>query len=111
MPRKKNARRVQLGQRLKELRAARDMSQEQLAERAGVNVTYLSSVERAKENPTLDMLEKLADALEVELVELFNFTWLGMNERELKKKIKSMVDTSDLDGLRDLLAMMKSRQL
>lgn len=111
MPRKTDQRRVQLGQRIKELRAARNMSQEQLAERAGVNVTYLSSVERGKENPTLDMLEKIADALKVELVDLFNFTWLGMNERDLKKKLKTMVDTSDLDGLRELLAMMKARQL
>lgn len=104
-------RRRLVGERIRELRAERRLSQERLAELASANPTYLSSVERGKENPTLDFLLKLADALQVELVDLVNYTWLGMNERDLKKKLKSMVDGSDLDGLRDLLAMMKARQL
>ena len=87
------------------------LSQERLAEVMDANSTYLSSVERGKENPTLDFLLKLADALRVELVDLVNFTWLGMSERDLKKKLKGMVDASDLDGLRELLAMMRARQL
>lgn len=111
MPSKTDQRRVQLGQRIKELRAARDMSQEQLAERMDANVSYISSVERGRENPTLDFMAKLADALEVELVDLFNFAWLAMSERELKKKVKALVDGSDLDGLRELLAMMAARRL
>lgn len=111
MPRRTDQRRVQLGQRIKELRGARDMSQEQLAEKMDANVSYVSSVERAQENPSLEFLMKLADALKVELVDLFNTSWLSMNEHELKKKLKSMVDASDLDGLRELLAMMRARQL
>lgn len=102
---------MQLGLRIKELRAERGLSQDRLAEKMDANVSYISSVERGRENPTIDFLEKVAAALKVELVDLFNSTWLGMNERELKKKLKTMVDASDLDGLRELLAMMKSRKL
>lgn len=104
-------RRVLLGARIREVRTDRGLSQERLAELMDANATYLSSVERGKENPTLDFLLKLTDALRVELVDLVNFTWLGMSERDLKKKLKGLIDGSDLDGLRDLLAMMKARQL
>lgn len=104
-------RRVLLGARIKELRAERRLSQEKLAELMDANPTYLGSVERGKENPTVDFLLKLADALRVELVDLVNFTWLGMSDRDLRKKLKGMIDASDLDGLRELLAMMKARQL
>ncbi len=104
-------RRVLLGRRVKELRGERGMSQEQLAERMGANVSYISSVERARENPTVDFLEKLADALEVDLVDLVNFTWLGMRERDLRKKLKAIVDKADLERLREMLAVMKAREL
>lgn len=104
-------RRLLLGKRIKELRADRRLSQEQLAERMEANVTYLSSIERGRENPTLDLLMKLADALKVDVVDLFNTKWLRMSERDLKKRLKTMVDASDLDGLRELLAMIKAREL
>lgn len=50
------------------VRAARvraGMTQEQLAERSGLHQTYLSDIERGKRNVTLDVVERLAAALEV----------------------------------------------
>ena len=104
-------RRVLLGARIRELRAERGLSQERLAEAMQANVTYLSSIERGRENPTLDFLIKLSDALRVDLVDLVNFSWLGMNERDLRKQLKGGIDALDIDRLRELLAMMKARQL
>ena len=46
--------------RLKTLRKARGMSQEALAERAGISRTYLARLETARQDPTLSTLEKLA---------------------------------------------------
>ena len=59
-----------IGKRIKEARQAKGLSQEALSEKIGMSAKYLSSVERGKENPTLDTLIKLADALEVEASEL-----------------------------------------
>jgi len=59
-------RRKLLGVRIRELRVERRLSQERLAEMMGANVTYVSSVERGKENPTLDFLLKVADALQAD---------------------------------------------
>lgn len=53
--------------RLRQLRKQRGMSQEALAEKAGISRTYLARLETAKHDPTLTMLEKLAKALRVKI--------------------------------------------
>ena len=55
---------------MKRLREAQGWSQEELADRAGVHRTYVSGVERGIRNPTITVLEKLAEALERSLAEL-----------------------------------------
>jgi len=57
-------------QNLRALRVARGWSQEELAHRAGLDRTYISSLERQKYSPTLDALDKLAIALEANPTEL-----------------------------------------
>jgi transcriptional regulator with XRE-family HTH domain len=59
--------RAALGHRVKELREALDLSQEQLAERAGLHVTYISGVERGRRSPGLNTLARLARALKITL--------------------------------------------
>ncbi len=103
--------RVLLGRRIKELRARRGLSQEQFAEAMGANAKYVSSVERGQENPTLEFLIKLAAALDAELVDLFNFAWVGLNEKDLRRKIKALADRVDLQALQEMLAAMKAREL
>ncbi|WP_336643354.1 helix-turn-helix domain-containing protein [Microbacterium sp. MMO-113] len=63
--------RVALGVRVRELREALTLSQEAFAHKAGLDRTYVSGVERGRRNPTLDVLYRLADALEVEVRDLF----------------------------------------
>jgi transcriptional regulator with XRE-family HTH domain len=55
-----------LAANLRRLRAARGWSQEALAHESGVNRTYLSSVERAERNISIDNIERIAKALELE---------------------------------------------
>ncbi len=59
------------GQRVQEIRKARNLSQEKLAELAGVHRTYIGMIERAEKNITLCNIEKIAKALKVEIKELF----------------------------------------
>ncbi len=53
------------------LRRDRGLSQEELGARARVHQTYLSQVESAKRNPSIDVIERLADALGVDISALF----------------------------------------
>lgn len=58
------------GARVRELRTARGISQEALATKAKLHRTAVSFVERAERSATLETIEKLARALEVEPSEL-----------------------------------------
>ncbi len=63
---------VQFGRRVRDQRAKRGLSQEQLAERAGVHRTYIGMIERAEKNITLENIEKIAKALKIEIADLFS---------------------------------------
>jgi transcriptional regulator with XRE-family HTH domain len=56
---------------LRRLRVGRGLSQENLAVDAGIDRSYVSRLERGLENPTVGVLEQLADALCSEVVEFF----------------------------------------
>ncbi|WP_310540942.1 helix-turn-helix transcriptional regulator [Phenylobacterium sp.] len=62
--------RRRVGLNIKRLRELQGISQEELADRAGVHRTYVSGVERAVRNPTITVLAKIAAGLGVQLVEL-----------------------------------------
>lgn len=62
--------RGRLGARLRQLRHARRLTQEQLAERAGLSYKFVGELERGRGNPTLTTLAALSDALGVRLVDL-----------------------------------------
>jgi len=61
---------VRFGERVRELRQAKGISQEALADGAGIHRTYLSSVERGERNISLVNIDKLAAALGVSLPEI-----------------------------------------
>jgi transcriptional regulator with XRE-family HTH domain len=56
---------------LRRLRQAKKLSQEELADRAGINRNYVGMLEREQHAATIDMLEKLAIVLEADPVEFF----------------------------------------
>ena len=60
-----------LGDRLRVLREARGLTQEELGEKAGITWHFVSSIERARKGATTETLAKLAAALDVTLSELF----------------------------------------
>jgi transcriptional regulator with XRE-family HTH domain len=61
---------VRFGKRLREIRTRKGISQEKLAELAGLHRTYVSSVERGERNISLVNIESLAEALGVPMAAL-----------------------------------------
>ncbi|MEI6221152.1 MAG: helix-turn-helix transcriptional regulator [bacterium] len=60
----------QFGKNLKKLRLKSGVTQEKLAELTGLSVVYVGYLEQGKNNPSLEVIYRLADALGVEAGEL-----------------------------------------
>lgn len=63
---------VKVGQRIKTLRTQLGISQEALANKAGIDRTYVTDVENGRRNIAIENLEKLILALNVSLTDFFN---------------------------------------
>jgi transcriptional regulator with XRE-family HTH domain len=61
---------IKFGERVREVRTSKNLSQEKLADLANVHRTYIGMVERAEKNITLVNIEKIAKALNVNITEL-----------------------------------------
>lgn len=81
-----------IGKQIKTLRQARGMSQEELSEKASINTKYLSAIERGTANPTLDIFIKLADALRVNICDLFNYQ---LEPKELAQLVAGLISEGD----------------
>jgi len=65
---------IKIAQRIRQLRKINKLSQEQLAEKAGLHPTFIGNIERAEKNPTITTLEKIAQAFKITLPELLIFS-------------------------------------
>jgi transcriptional regulator with XRE-family HTH domain len=57
--------RARLGRNVRQLRQAKGLSQEEFADEAGIHRTYVSDIERGARNPTILIVDKLAQSLGV----------------------------------------------
>lgn len=62
-----------LGKKLKKVRERLGLTQAGVAERAGIHVNYYARIERGEENPSFEVLEKIAKALKVKSSEILPF--------------------------------------
>jgi len=60
-----------VGQKIRNIRKKIEITQEKLAEKAGISVDFLSLIERGRNAPSLESLEKIAKALGVSVKEFF----------------------------------------
>lgn len=77
-----------LGMRIREVRKARQLSQEKLAEKVGVDPKQISRIEGGKSAPSLDTLAAIATHLQVEMKELFDFQHLVAGESMEDQAVK-----------------------
>ncbi|MGH1413550.1 MAG: helix-turn-helix domain-containing protein [Pelagimonas sp.] len=64
--------RERVGLNIQNLRRSKELSQEELAHIANIDRSYMSSIELAKSSTTIDKLEQLADALNVDASAFFH---------------------------------------
>lgn len=60
-----------IGKNISKYRKLKGLTQEKLAEHCGLHRTYIGAVERGERNISIDNIERIANALEVEIIQLF----------------------------------------
>lgn len=73
------------GHRVKELRLAKGLSQEKLANIAEIDRTYMTSLENGRRNVSLQNIEKILNSLEVPFGEFFGASAFDNNGKKRKK--------------------------
>lgn len=63
---------IDFGLKVREIRKQKGLSQEELAYKADLHRTYIGMIERAEKNITLINIEKIANALEINIYHFFN---------------------------------------
>lgn len=96
-----------LGKRIKELRDKCDLSQQELSEITDINQKNLSKIECGVVFPS-KCLDRLANALDIKICELFEFEHLELSLEEKKKLINAIVEDLDEDKINLMFKMVKS---
>ena len=92
---------ILLGKRIRHLRKARSMTQEELAVASDIGVKYLSHIERGDTNVTVRLLDRIAAALNVETADLLRVKQ-ERSRAELEQELYSMIRTAREEKLRFL---------
>src|SRR5665647_1610275 len=73
-----------VGAKLRDIRKNKKLSQEDLAEKSGFHYVYIGGVERGERNINLRNLERITNALDIELNELFQLSEIQISNEILK---------------------------
>ena len=85
--------------RIRQLRVEQKLSQEELALRAGLSPAYLGHIERGLKCPTIDTINKIANALGISLAVFFDFSTPFTDHKCTLKRIEnSMQKISEQDA-------------
>lgn len=92
-----------VGARIRALRKERGYSQESLGEKGGFHFSYIGQIERGEKNVSLVNLAKIAESLDVNLIQLFAYVEedfeVTENEKEISEIVQMLRDSSS-DNIR-----------
>jgi transcriptional regulator with XRE-family HTH domain len=91
-----------LGKNIKFLRSQRGFTQAVLAEKADISIIFLSSIERGTKYPQPDILARIANALEVEVFELFKGDLVPSDSKELITRLSEDITGKLNSALKDV---------
>lgn len=103
--------REMIGFRIKNLRKQRNWTQEELAERSGVNISYLGTVERGTRNVSADTLDRIISSLEISVSDFFNMDdipdQLDIETLTLFEEYKSLFLNLNIHQMRSIHRIVK----
>jgi transcriptional regulator with XRE-family HTH domain len=95
------------GRRLKSIRQAAKLTQEQVAERTHGDAKYISALENGRSSPTLDTIVGLAKALNVPVSDFVILDGEDSDAKSLRRKIESALDACNEEKLRRVYRLIR----
>ena|SRR6267378_3908055 len=101
-------RQVLFGSRIRAIREAKNLSREVAAERAGIHPNYLGELERGEKWPKIEMMERVAAALEVSPAAFFEYEAQETDNTILLNKLQKLLSTRNTEQLRQALRILRA---
>ncbi len=95
-----------IGNRIRELRKQRGLSQEELGYKAGLHLTHIGAIERGEKNWSIDTILKVARGLNVDIKDLFDYPLDPTEAKLLKKALVEEISTSSPDVVKLMLGLL-----
>jgi len=96
------------GNRVRTVRRAAKITQEDAAERAQLNPKYLGEIERGEKRPSFEAIMALAKALDTSPAAFFQFDREDGDEKTLRRKVESLVKKSNPEQLRQAYRVLRA---
>lgn len=96
-----------LGSRIKELRKAKLLSQEQLSEKINIDSKHLSRIEVGNSYPSMDTLDNIAKALCIEIKDFFEFAH-DATTKQVKNDITKLIQEANDNQLKIILKILRA---
>ena len=96
-----------IGDRLRDLRKKKGLSQEELGWKSKLHYTYIGAIERGEKNVSLSTLSKIAKGLGISVMEIFNVSIDLKDPDKLKASIFKEIEKSDPEILKVALDLVK----
>lgn len=96
-----------LGQRIKELRLKKNMTQAQLAEHVSIDPKHQSCIENGRNFPSSDLLDKYAHVFEIDICDLLKIEH-NKSRTELEKKLQKLIKNSSDEEFKIIYKIVNS---
>lgn len=107
MDKKQENTRVLLGKRIRAIRKAKGLTQEQLGAKADLSYKYVGEIERGQQNPSYDILVKIFHALEIESFELCLFDQDISDRKDIEKRMLRLLEGMSENDLRRMYLVFR----
>lgn len=100
-----------VGERIRELRKGRGLSQEELGWKSDLHYTHIGAIERGEKNWSIETLVKVTKGLNVSINDLFDFPSTQANLKTLKKSLIAEINESSPKALKIFSDMVRGVKL
>lgn len=95
------------GKKIRGLRRSKELTQERLAELAGISLQNIGDIERGKGNPTLETVEKISFALQEDFSSLFDFGGIGLSREQALLELENLLSRATEAQVQMILTVVR----